>query len=342
LGFYSYIKKHERTFKGAKNIRWFYIPPVTESEHLIITFSGFHGRETQGVDGAYNYVKPISKIDCHRLFILDSYDGTPCYYIGGNKTNDYESSVASLIFKVIGDLGLSMKNVITCGSSKGGTAGIYFALKYNLGHACVGGFQVKVGTYLNSVSTYTRENVLKCITGGSDRESVQYLDEYYLEFFNDVSVNTNINMHAGNQDPHYLNHMTHFTNIMDDRNIKYNLNLADYDSHKYIGDFYTRYLLDILPEITRTAPIKELKTEYSNNKINIDIKLPEYLISKTDIYYAYSVFESGRKLPIMKVPYSKNDRFTYKVVEPGNYKVEVSVKHKNKIYTEESEQIKVV
>ena len=50
------------------------MPPKKKSNHLTVTFSGFHGRENEGIGATYNYVKPISKIDCHRLFILDDYN----------------------------------------------------------------------------------------------------------------------------------------------------------------------------------------------------------------------------------------------------------------------------
>src|SRR5699024_1890488 len=163
-------------------------------------------------------------------------------------TNDYEVSVASLIFKFIGDLEVKLDNVISCGSSKGGTAALYFGLKYNFGNICVGGFQVNVGTYLKNVSKYTREGVLNLIAGGCTQKEVDYLDNYFIDFFKNVTIsNTNLYLHGGVKDPHYINHMRKFINILDERKVKYNLDLSNYDSHKYVGQYYTNYLLDKLP-----------------------------------------------------------------------------------------------
>lgn len=125
--------------------------------------------------------------------------------------NDYEVSVASLILKLAGQYNISLDNIITCGSSKGGTTAFYFSLKYHFGYSCVGAFQLKVGTYLNSVSSYTRESVLKPITGGSDKSNVQYLDNYYINFFrNHKNYKINLFIHAGDKDLHYLKHVVTF------------------------------------------------------------------------------------------------------------------------------------
>lgn len=42
---------------------------------------------------------------------------------------------------------VKLNNVITVGSSKGGYAALYYALKYGFGHAIAGGPQVKLGDF---------------------------------------------------------------------------------------------------------------------------------------------------------------------------------------------------
>lgn len=339
MNFYSLIRKNEKVFKGSKNIKYFYLPPKNQSDHLIITFSGFHGRENEGIAAAYNYVKPLSRIDSHRLFILDDYDGHPCYYLGKNQKNDYESSVAALIMYVAGRENIAFKNIITCGSSKGGTAAMYFAFKYNFGHACVGAFQLKVGTYLNNVSSYTRETVLNLITGGYNSDSVKYLDDYLIRFFKEHSpTNTDLYIHAGNKDPHYLNHVVPFLELMDSKNISYNLELKEYDSHGKIGTYYSDYLLEKLPEITEELSIKNLSAEYLDEEIQLKVDLAKFF-TEEDVKFAYYIYKDNQIEK--KIMYTSNNTLNYKPIDKGGYKVKVFCKLDNIKITEYSDLIKV-
>lgn len=339
MNFYSLIRKKEKIFKGANNIKYFYLPPKKQSEHLVITFSGFHGRENEGIAAAYNYVKPISRIDCHRLFILDDYDGHPCYYLGKNRKNDYESSVAALIMQIAGRENIDFKNIITCGSSKGGTAAMYFAFKYNFGYACVGAFQLKVGTYLNSVSSYTRESVLHLITGGHNKESVIYLDNYLTNFFmNNSPKNTQLYIHAGDKDPHYLNHVVPFLEIMESKDIPYNLELKEYDSHGKIGTYYSDYLLEKLPEITNKLSIKNISVEYNGKEIQVRVDMAK-IFSDRNVEFAYYIYKDNQVEK--KIMYTSNNTLNYKPINEGDYKVKVFCILNDMKITEYSDFIKV-
>lgn len=312
---------------GAKNIRYFYLPPKVKSDYLIVTFSGFHGRENEGIGPAYNYVKPISKVDCHRIFILDDYDKAPCYYLGKNMINDYEVSVAALIMQIANQNNIYSDNIITCGSSKGGTAAVYFAFKYNFGYSCVGSFQLKVGTYLNSVSSYTRESVLKLITGDSDKQSVETLDNYFINFFKEQNnIKTKLYIHAGDKDPHYLKHVVPFLDLMNNKNKEYELDLKDYISHGKVGTYYTEYLLETLPMIVGENIIKNLNIESNNRKISVKVESNDYFNTKMDVSYAYYIYNDKYNKRIDYIKYSKDNTLSYDVHESGKYRVKVFVK----------------
>lgn len=342
MGFYSYIKQNENTFSGAKNIKYFYMPPKKKSNHLIVTFSGFHGRENEGIGATYNYVKPISKIDCHRLFILDDYNGAPCYYLGGNKTNDYEVSVAALILKFASEYRIQYQNIITCGSSKGGTAAVYFAFKYNFGYACVGAFQLKVGTYLQNVSNYTRESVLGLITGEYSIESVKYLDNYFIYFFESMKdYKPYIKIHAGNKDPHYLNHVVPFLKILEKNNKKYDLDLQNYDNHGKVGTYYTEYLLEELPKIVGKNIFKKVEISTIGNVINTNVESSKYFEENADVQYAYYLYKEGQSERIDYKMYTKNNTIEFPVVSPGKYRVKVFLKTNDEKLTEYTDYVEV-
>ncbi|WP_226581101.1 accessory Sec system protein Asp2 [Halobacillus litoralis] len=246
----NFIFKNQYIHKGSTEVKYFYWAPETESNHLIVTFSGFNGKEEHGEPAYYNYVRQLEDTDCHRLFILDNYDGHPCYYLGAESKLDYESSVISIISQVANGNSIPLENIILAGSSKGGTAAVYFGLKYNYGHIIAGGMQTKVGDYLYELSPYTRYVVLRLITGGYDSDARERLNNHYRELFLNFKGQSKISLHIGKGDHHYKNHLLPFTNILDDRGIDYSLDVGDYSEHsglaKHFGPFLIKEVNSIL------------------------------------------------------------------------------------------------
>jgi hypothetical protein len=242
------IFKNQKVFKGAVNVKYFFWPAETSSEHLIVTFSGFNGNEANGEPAYYNYVKQLADVDCNRLFILDSYDKHPCYYLGKNDKLDYETTVTSIIHYVANQQNIP-NTIITCGSSKGGTAALYFGMKYNYGHIIAGGMQVKVGSYLHGLSEYTKETVLKLITGGSSEADRDNLDKHFEDVFKNNKTTSNINLHIGKGDHHFESHLKPLLTILDDRNVKYNLEIKDYMEHTGLATHFPPFISDTINKI---------------------------------------------------------------------------------------------
>ncbi|MFB4473891.1 hypothetical protein ACDI16_13290 [Oceanobacillus caeni] len=331
MSFSDYIIKNEKTLNSAKDIKYLFMPSKTQSNYLIVTFSGFNGQEALGVPASYNYTKILSKIDCNRLFILDDYDGHPCYYLGKNKYLDYEVSVASLIYSIANKCNIPYKNIITCGSSKGGTAAVYIGIKYGFGHILAGGFQIKVGDYLYNVNQYAREQVLKLITGGISEKHKDYLNNFFMDFINHAKWNgTTLHLHGGKGDPHYLNHVSLFTHVMDKRHIPYNLDLKDYDSHSKLGTYFSDFILEKIPEITGSLLIKEVFIRKNEkNELLVSCSVPKCFSKHKSTQYAFYIYKEGLKEPIDKIMYSSNSSLKYKV-ESGKYTVRVFVKNNQK------------
>lgn len=330
MSIFEYIKEKEKVYEGVTKVNYFYLPPITESKKLIIIFSGFNGKEGQGKAPTYNYVKVFSQIDAHRLFILDSYDGHPCYYLGKNQNLDYELATMSLIYDQIRKLNVKRQDVITSGSSKGGTAALYFALKYNLGTSVVGGFQSYVGTYLREVNFYARERVLKSITGGTNDSHEKYLNNFYHYFFNHVEYkNTKIYVHGGAGDPHYLNHVVPILKIFDKRNISYSLDIKNYHSHSEIGEYFSRFLEETIPVVTNTLFIDKVEIRYENEHLICETFVPDLDYYKDNVKYAYYIYSSESKEPILKIPYSNNPVLRLKILEHGKFRVKVFISNSN-------------
>ncbi|MEF2292952.1 hypothetical protein [Virgibacillus dokdonensis] len=150
------------------------------------------------------------------------------------------------------------EKIISCGSSKGGTAALYYGIKYNFGYVIAGGFQIKVGDYLYSTSEYTRETVLNFITGGTDKKHKDYLNKFFLGFVNHSKVTSNIYIHGGKGDSHYRQHVTTFIEIMKRRNMPYHLDLQNYSSHSQVGSYFSSFISEVFSKITNSITITSI------------------------------------------------------------------------------------
>lgn len=338
----EFIIENEKVFEGAHSVKYLFMPAERPSKFLTVAFSGFNGEEANGKPPHYNYVKHLKNINCHRLFIIDECNGHPCYYLGNNKQLDYDVTVASLIFKIANQNNIPSKNIITCGSSKGGSAAVYFALKYNFGHLIAGGFQFKVGDYLYNINKYTRNVVLKSITGGNEINDKEYLNSIYHDLVLNGKYNTNINLHIGSGDAHYDSHMIPFTNVLKDRGTRYHLDVQDYNEHSKIGVYFSQYLIDKVAEITNEIVIKDVEIRREDDKtILTSCKVPNVFIKNKSALFAYYVYKEGENDPVLKTKYTRDANLSYKVVESGNYSVKVYVKKEDFRTSKRTSSIKV-
>lgn len=158
------IKDFKTTKKGFNNekihnsnlgIRYYFKKALFNNrDKLIIVFSAFSNDKPK-----YNYINTLSTYDCNKLYILDNYGSKGTYYLGLNGSLNIETAVMSLICKIVSENNIKFTNIISVGSSKGGTSALYYGMKYNFGNIIIGAPQYKIGTYLCdlSIKTYADE-----------------------------------------------------------------------------------------------------------------------------------------------------------------------------------------
>jgi len=233
----------EKIFQGSRPISYLHQKPESSSKYMIVVFSGF---PSIGNPPTYNYVKTLADIDCHKLFILDNHNHThssgATYYLGVSGDHSVEMSVVALITKIANEHGVSHKNIICAGSSKGGFASLYFGIKYSFGHVISGGAQTKLGDYLAYQPGETKY-ILSFITGDFDRGR-EYLNHLLYDVVRSSIDIPQINIHVGRGDHHYKNHILPLTDVLDSMGISYQLDIGDYDEHAKLAEYYPGYLLD--------------------------------------------------------------------------------------------------
>ncbi len=175
----------EQTFVGScDSVRYLIQDATTLNDTLVVGFSAQHQISKTP---RYSSIKVLRDMPCHRLFILDDHGPVAPYargswYMGHNRRFTVEATVRELIDHVIAELGVARERVMSCGSSKGGWAAIYFAFAADLGHAIAGEPQSKIGTHLlgPGAGADTR-SMAEFIAGGTEANDWQFLDDILFQ-----------------------------------------------------------------------------------------------------------------------------------------------------------------
>ena len=122
-----YALKRERQYEH-RQCKLSYLFFKEKSDKLLVVFSGFPGKGRKAV---YNYIMTFRNLKCNKLYILDNFgfDKRGAYYLGHNRDFFIERATTELIQRVLVENNILREDVITVGSSKGGFAAVYFAVK---------------------------------------------------------------------------------------------------------------------------------------------------------------------------------------------------------------------
>lgn len=243
--FIKRVLKDEREFKvGDDSERIKYVLQENKnSDQLLVVFSGF---PSEGKPPVYNYLWPFRNLKCNKLYILDDFgdDYRGTFYLGTNEDWFLVDEITNLISYIKKRLEVKNENITLTGSSKGGYASLYYAIKDNYGSVIVGEPQVLLGDYLTIVPEHLP--VFANIMGEYSDEKKNKLNASLL----DVVEQSNefpykIQILCGKGNKYYLNnHIKHLTDALDRKGVSYQLKLGDFSSHSQIGQHYPRLIFD--------------------------------------------------------------------------------------------------
>ncbi|PKW10694.1 hypothetical protein SAMN05428944_2105 [Streptomyces sp. 1222.5] len=116
------------------------------NRHLVVVFANFSAPDDYGwSNGVFDNVR------ANILWIRDRFQGMNSYYLCQDMDFSLEQSVATLIFNVMKALSLTPDDVTMWGGSKGGSAALYFGLRYGFRNIVSIVPQFLVGTYVATV-----------------------------------------------------------------------------------------------------------------------------------------------------------------------------------------------
>ena len=155
------------TKKSPKGVN--YIWKRRNSTTLVIVFTGISKVR-------YNYKSSLWNSSCDLLFIADCWAGGVSYYWYENKSDHPERFTQALIDHVLKKGNYT--SVVTVGSSKGGTAALYYGLNINADQILAGACQYYVGDYLSRHQWKEHPEQWRAMVGGEPtKEWIDILDK---------------------------------------------------------------------------------------------------------------------------------------------------------------------
>lgn len=251
---------NEKEYYSNLPIKYIFEEGQATTDHLLVVFSGF-AENTSKIKHPYNYMRTLKNFDCHKLFITDNYGLRGCYYIGENLTYEVETSVISLITNTLRKYRVPYENVILAGSSKGGSAALYFGLKYNFGHVIAGAFQTKIADYL----TVRPEAYDYLLCSTSNLEGHKLLNDLIYKQL-DKDIYTKFYFMSSQKDWQYPEHIQLFLEILDQKDIPYTYyECEEMKNHSDVGNHFPNFLLEKLFLILYYVDIKEIHYSLNHN-----------------------------------------------------------------------------
>lgn len=212
-----------------------YIWKRRHSPTLIIVFSGIGKLR-------YNYKSSLWNSPYDLLFIADCWAGGVSYYWFENKSNHPEQFTQALIDKVLNKG--QYTSVITVGSSKGGTAAIYYGLKINADRILAGACQYYVGDYLSRYQWEEHPEQWQAVVGGEPtKEWIDLLDRKMpdmIEAHRDSK--TPIFLLYSTEEHTYPEHMKPLIEQLDACGISHEDQVERFPVHDMVGGYFREAL----------------------------------------------------------------------------------------------------
>ena len=238
-----YIKIIEKRYSvDGKEVKYVF-QHEPDSKKLIVIFSAFPGGEKP----SYNYIRTLKDLKENKLFILDDFGYKGSYYLMEHG-NEY---VLSLCLKLIESIRsrVEAQIIITCGSSKGGTAALLYGLKLGVKYVCIGAPQYYIGKYLNDErhikilqsmlpSNYTKQDI----------EALNEVLQHSIRICNNKPI---IYIHYSKNEHTYKEHIRDMITALRLNDFSIYENIENYENHKDVAIYYPPYLKQTLSEITK-------------------------------------------------------------------------------------------
>lgn len=205
------------------------------TKKLVIVFSGI------GPAG-FNYVRTFKDINIDQLFIKDSWAKGVSYYWYEKKNSYPEKATQNLINRILKESDYS--TVYTIGSSKGGTAALYYGFMNNVDYIIVGACQYKVGSYLSDHQYKNHPEQWKEMIGGVPcQDWISILDNKVAKMIKkSKSSKTEVRLLYSTEEHTYGEHIVPLIDQLNKYGIVHKDQIETFPQHSMIGYYFRNYL----------------------------------------------------------------------------------------------------
>ncbi|MBG0850499.1 hypothetical protein I2W78_01150 [Streptomyces spinoverrucosus] len=141
----NYATQKNRAYKesvevhGKWPVEFQFRPAQGDHRHLLVVFSS--------VGSKYGFGNALESVKCNILRIRDHFDGGASYYVARNMDFSVTDSIQALIADHMRRLRVTRDEVTLLGASKGGSAALYYGLKYDYKNIVASTPQYFLGSY---------------------------------------------------------------------------------------------------------------------------------------------------------------------------------------------------
>jgi hypothetical protein len=140
---------------GGRPVEYRFSHAKNGNRHLTVVFANIFAPDDYGWATGV-----LDNLRSNILWIRDRFDGKNTYYLCHGMDFSVERSVIGLISTVVESLGLTPGDVTLWGSSKGGSAALYFGLRYGFKNIVASVPQTAIGTFVRNVYPDTGRHML--------------------------------------------------------------------------------------------------------------------------------------------------------------------------------------
>lgn len=180
---------------GAVPVEYRFSHARNGNRHLVVVFANRYA------PGEYGWAN--GRLDLLRsniLWVRDLFDGANTYYLCKGMDFSLEQSVAGLISRVMNALSLSPDHVTMFGSSKGGSAALFFGLKYGFRNIVASVPQFQIGTRVMEGNP----DAVRVMMGEATEQNVHALDSVLPDLVRSgANHSANIYLISSPQDEQY-------------------------------------------------------------------------------------------------------------------------------------------
>ncbi|MBR2122734.1 MAG: hypothetical protein IJ930_07420 [Lachnospiraceae bacterium] len=239
--------KAEKTFTGEQGIPVHYIFRKRRSRILLVVFSALNSEGPR-----YSYLSVTRFLKMNQLFIRDDFAGLGTYYLGPDRSDSVESEVLDLIGRTAAAAGA--EHIVFAGSSKGGTAALFFGLQFPGAVIVSAAPQYYIGDYIQSVKKLhpSVPYILGKTAGEMTREDIGWLNTRVSEKIrtDKHADSQKCHIHCSSKDSTFELHVQPLLKDLEEAAIRTELDLGSYEEHFEVKNHFPGFLRHVLSEIS--------------------------------------------------------------------------------------------